>query len=284
MLQKDLYKREWLIGWIIIVWIFAIPFWIFSIAITIAVPPAAIVFAPLSILLGIGIKKLTAKSKKLKNSIKSVAPNHKLSANMLGDVVYHLASPLTMEETIRSMARAFVEAGGVVKKCDETNGVIRGKILLYAGRKVNVQINAGRGDSMRKVQAFFYRGANDDVWDMILQKLFIDHPDIDFGVSLANGSPYVAGCLHLGENIEQVNTSYSTSRRSLTGFLLGGALFGEAGAIVGGLGGSSTTIGTTTNRFGKRHLARIIYNNGRIWEGELIKGSSLYNEVIVNMK
>ena len=66
------------------------------------------------------------------------------------------------------------------------------------------------------------------------------------------------------------------------GALVGGALFGDAGFILGGMSGPTRTYGHSYERFSDSQLVRIMYNNGRIWEGTLKKGSKLYNDIMVN--
>lgn len=200
---------------------------------------------------------------------------------------YCFVSPFSMRETVGVINRAFQKVGKV-KQIDEARGYMQCK--YHAGplndRKVDFFIE--RNDQACKVRACFYGevivSGKDKWWDNFLSYLFIEAPEADFGVSLANKNAYVVGILYLGDDTTQVHTSRTTSGTSLLGFLAGGALFGAAGAVVGGMSGKQRTVGHSFTKFSNSQLARIIYNNGRLWEGAVVKGSALYNEIMVNIK
>ena len=123
--------------------------------------------------------------------------------------------------------------------------------------------------------------ANDDWWDWFLETLFEKYPGVDFGVSLAMGDPVVAGVLNLSGDTHEVHTSVTRGGTSLGGFLIGGALFGDAGAVVGGLSGKQRTVTNSRTEYSSTLLARVIYSNGRLWEGLVYKKSQLYNEIML---
>lgn len=124
----------------------------------------------------------------------------------------------------------------------------------------------------------------DKIWDTFLTKLFNLFPDIDFGVTLSEGRPYIVGAIFLDDGIEQIHISKTKNNPSITGFIVGGLLFGSAGATVGGLSGASKTTGHSYNQLSSSRLVRLIYNNGRVWEGSIDTHSGLYNEIMVNFE
>lgn len=289
-MNKNIRKHAWLLCAIIILSLCEIPLLLLSVAAFIGAFPIGIVMFGLCGLLGWGIVKIIRKDKIVKSRIKEYrATLHQSSskANILGDTTYCFASPLNTQDTARAVINAFLQIGGEVKQCSENNGYIQGVYRINTKRTLSqpqeVEFFISHGDKLCKVRSFFKKCANDDVFDQFLTALFSQFPDTDFGVSLANGFPYVMGVLYLGVDTEQVQISHTKKNTSIIGFLLGGALFGDAGAIVGGMSGKQRTVGNTYTQFSNSQLARIIYNNGRLWEGTITKGSKLYNEIMVNL-
>lgn len=202
-------------------------------------------------------------------------------------VTYCLISPFPYKETTELLEQMMSKVG-VVKKVDLRRGYILAKYKVSALRKLKMEFFIERGEKSCNVRTIFYGDAatfaKDKWWDSCLSVLFSLSPNTDFGVSLAEKNPYVVGLLYLEDDMEQVHISHTKRHASITGFLLGGALFGDAGAIVGGMSGRQRTVGHTFTQFSKSQLARLIYNNGRLWEGTITKGSKLYNEIMVNFK
>lgn len=209
------------------------------------------------------------------------------------NIVYTFMSPFSTQQTAEMICRA-MEKLGTVKEANHRNGHIKAiyKLSTFQKYKYNFYIeHSEKACRVRMVMADdgcldikrVWR-IRDGAWDKFLTNLFELSPDTDFGVTLSDGSPYVMGVLYLENDIEQVYISHTKRNTSITGFLLGGALFGDAGAIVGGMSGRQRTIGHTYTQFANSQLSRIIYNNGRLWEGVVTKGSELYNEIMVNMQ
>ncbi|MCH5197992.1 MAG: hypothetical protein J1E34_03700 [Oscillospiraceae bacterium] len=200
--------------------------------------------------------------------------------------VYCFVSPFPTQETTHIINSAF-QSVGKVKITDPVKGYVLCRYKVSAFRTIKVEFFVERSDTVCKVRAVIHgeviNRARDKWWDNYLSSTFSLYPNVDFGVSLANKHPLVCGVLFLGGETEQVFTSYTTGGTSLTGFLVGGALFGGTGAIVGGLSGTQHTYGKSREQFADTQLMRIIYNNGRIWEGRVEKNSSMYQEIMVNM-
>ena len=123
----------------------------------------------------------------------------------------------------------------------------------------------------------------DRLWDKFLIALMETEPDADFGVTIAFDNAVIVGVQYLGSDIIQTQNSVTSGGSSLLGFLAGGALFGSAGAIVGGMSGRQSTFGEVSDTLSDRQIAKVIYSNGRYWEGVVKKGSKIYNEIMVNL-
>lgn len=201
--------------------------------------------------------------------------------------IYCFDSPFSTKETINIICSAFPSVGKVGFS-DSVKGYVLCQYKVSAFRKLKVEFFVERSNTNCKVRAVFHgeviERAKDKWWDNYLSAMFRISPNVDFGVSLANNHPLVCGVLFLGGETEQVFSSHTTGGSSLIGFLVGGTLFGDAGAVVGGLSGTQHTYGKSREKFADTQLMRIIYNNGRIWEGAVKKNSSMYQEIMVNMR
>jgi hypothetical protein len=118
-------------------------------------------------------------------------------------------------------------------------------------------------------------------WNTFIEYLLLQYPDIDFG--LAPGVPTVSAVKFFGDGTEQVFTSTTKTSPNIGGAIVGGWLFGTAGAIIGGTSGRSHTMGTSRREFTNSLLAKVRYTNGLVLEGTIRKNGSLYNEILVNM-
>jgi len=205
----------------------------------------------------------------------------------MSTTTYCLVSPFPFQETM-SLLERMIEKIGRVKSVDARRGYISARYKVSAVRSLKLEFFIERGEKSCNIRTIFYGevivSGKDKWWDTCLSALFEIAPNTDFGVSLANKNPYVVGLLYLGDDTKQVYLSRTKHNASITGFLLGGALFGDAGAVVGGMSGRERTVGHTHTEFSNTQLARLIYNNGRLWEGTITKGSKLYNEIMVNFK
>ena len=88
----------------------------------------------------------------------------------------------------------------------------------------------------------------------------------------------------LGDGTEQVFVSTTHHSPSLWGAIIGGELFGAAGAIIGGSLGESHTTTTAVTRFANTVLLRGCYSNGLLVEGRISRNTPLYNLILVNMR
>lgn len=118
-------------------------------------------------------------------------------------------------------------------------------------------------------------------WNTFIEQLLARYPGVEFG--LTPGEPAVSAVKFHGDGTMQVFTSTTSNSPSIGGALVGGMLFGTAGAIIGASGGSSHTRGYSSLGFSKSVLATVRYTNGFIMEGQLLRDSHLYHEIMVNM-
>lgn len=247
-------------------------------------------FFPVGIACGVGcfffarfvVKKQKVCSQEWK-AIKGYRGNHVVAGNISGDTVYCFIIPFGTQVALE-MLKTVLQRAGEVKNIDPLRGIVNGMIFTSAKDRRNIDFYVEKNDNSCKVRACFRKMGNDDWWDLFLRSLFAAYPNVDFCVEIANGKPVVVGVLDLQGDTKQVAFSTTRGGASLGGFLIGGALFGSAGAIVGGLSGKKRTATDIKTVYSKELLVRIIYSNGRLWEGVVYKGTSLYNEIMVNMK
>lgn len=228
------------------------------------------------------VMRMLLHNRKKSKELEEYRQEHKFSGDRRGDATYCLVSPFELPETIGKIQEALMVVGEV-SDVDTCHGIIRGAICISSERKHPVTIYVGQNDHGCKVRACFSRTWNDSWWDMFLSVLFEKNPEVNFGVTPASGEPRVVGVLDLRGDTKQVAVSKTSGGASLGGFLIGGALFGDAGAIVGGLSGERRTVTNSRTVFSNEVLVRLIYSNGRLWEGTVLKGSQLYNEIMVTM-
>lgn len=118
-------------------------------------------------------------------------------------------------------------------------------------------------------------------WNTFIEHLLVQYPDVDFG--LAPGVPDISAVKFYGDGTEQVFTSTTKTSPNIGGAIVGGWLFGTAGAIIGGTSGSSYTTATSRVEFSSYLLAKVRYSNGLVLEGLIGRDSSLYHEIMINM-
>lgn len=235
------------------------------------------------VMIGSSIVKRCKKCREYWRRVKEYRQTHELSATLGQDTTYCFFIPYPIHIAADMLVKVLTVVGGI-KDVDTRHGVVTGYITISKKKKQAVTFYIGNNERNCKVRAVFEYNGNDDWWDIFLRALFRMYPGDDFGVTVANGNPLIAGVLDLQGDTQQIAYSRTTGGTSLTGFLLGGALFGEAGAIVGGMSGKTRTYTDVRAKYSDELLVRIIYTNGRIWEGTVQKDSDLYNEILVNAK
>lgn len=278
----DLKKQNKLMYGIILLSFVECLFLMFSSIAVFAAPPIGI---PMLVGCFFFLKLIIKQGKKCKEvgkRIKAYKVLHRQTPNIVGDTTYCFVAPFSTKDTMTKIAEVLRKTG-VVKAIDSLHCMVSGKLQVDLKKWQRITFYVENNESECKVRAVFKKMANDAWWDFFLQELFDSSSDVDYGVSIANGYPQLAAVLHLGDETRQVSFSNTTGGRSLGGFLVGSALFGTAGAVVGGLSGKQHAVTHTNTVYSNTLLVRIIYSNGRLWEGTVSKGSNLYNEIMVNL-
>jgi len=270
-----------LLGLIIILFLFSVIIILFAIIGLIAALPLGLIIVGLLVLYYWWVSKLIKKAKNLKQEIKVNKPNLPNGGGVLGNTVYCFVSPYSTKETVELICKALPSVCGVMKEKNDNRGYIKAKIPVKRN-KVDVEFYIKRAEQNCNVRVLWKKMADDYVWDVFLTTLHQLTDNADLAVTCANGDPYAIALLYLGGELEEVQISRTVHKTSIMGALIGGALFGDAGFVLGGMSGPTRTYGHSYERFADSHLVRIMYNNGRIWEGTLKKGSKLYNDIMVN--
>lgn len=231
------------------------------------------------------LKKVRKKMRIVKDRMKEYEQTHKMysppiKGEIQGDTTYCFTSPMPIGETMAAIKNAFEQMGEILNVV-ELRGLLKGKVYISATASVKVEFYAKEDKGECKCRAVFRKKSHDDCWDEFLSILYAQNPGKDFSVTPAEGHPYLMGASFLEGETRQVYTARTSGGTSLSGFLIGGALFGEAGAIVGGLSGTQRTKGYTSTEIITRRLVRVIYNNGRMWEGTVKKGSPMWHEIVL---
>lgn len=280
--KKSLKKRDSLLFGIMLLSLLECLFLTISIIATTAAPPIGIIM-----LVGcfFFLKLIIRQGKKCREfgkQVKAFTNEYHPSINLMCDTTYCFIAPFNTQDTIAKITEVLGKIG-VVKDVDPLHCIVLGKLQVDLHKMQKIVFYVEKSQSACRVRAVFKSMANDMWWDFFLQELFESSPGIDYGVSLAKGRPQLVAVLKMGDETEPVYYSKTTGGTSLGGFLLGGTLFGVAGAVVGGLSGKQRTVTHTNMVYADTLLVRIIFNNGRLWEGSVQKGSDLYNEIMVNM-
>lgn len=203
-------------------------------------------------------------------------------------------TPFDIRQSIDVIYSAFKRCGDV-KSVNPERGYIKaqlvesslGKIIFETyitpmedgdGCKVRIVIQSVWGSRQLLPPKTSY-----NVYDRFLRELFTIEPNVNFGVSLANKAPYVIAVNQLGSNITMQTDSIIEQIPNVGGMIIGDFLFGEAGAIVGGMSGTRRSTGVTREVFVQNRLASVIFNNGKVYEGEIRTGTPLYNEVMAKI-
>lgn len=115
----------------------------------------------------------------------------------------------------------------------------------------------------------------DRVWSHIIQAFCEAYPTFP----LRSGKPVVVAAVPCDDGLAQEAVSCGKNV-SLGRAAVGGALFGSAGAILGGLSGTKQNKTQTRKVFSTTALFRVLYSNGRVVERTVKKNSREYAELV----
>ena len=155
----------------------------------------------------------------------------------------------------------------------------RTKFKFYVGDGV-VRVVTGSSDMQRICMRFSLVKVH-LVWNAFIESLYRVVPGVDFGIR--PGDPELVEAQFFGNGLEEVFVSSTRHHPSIGGAVLGGMLFGTAGAIIGGSAGTSYTTGRTSTNFASTALVKARYSNGLLAEGKISRKSSTYHAIMANM-
>lgn len=199
-------------------------------------------------------------------------------------VEYNFVSPYSHEKTREIVLKSCMRMGKVKddRVCIKVKKPWHWKMEFYIQRAdKDCRVRCVMRDCCSDIPRVWVK--RDLLWDRFLVYMNSFAPGTEWGISVSRGNPNVIGAVFLDDGVQQVHMSRTKKNPSLVGFLAGGMIFGGAGAIVGGMSGKSRTDGRTYNTISNVRLVRVMYDNGRIWEGEVRKKSALYNEILLNL-
>lgn len=206
-------------------------------------------------------------------------------------MVYTFRSPWGAAETCEAIATTVEYMGGKVKEVSpgcltakwrspKFATVFPTKFSFYVGDGI-VRAITGNANMEIITMRFKVRGGFQSIWNWFIVNLLKLYPDIEFG--LRPDDVELVAVQFVGGETEEVFVSTTRNSPSWGGAVLGGLLFGTAGAIIGGSAGTSYTTGRSSTQFSGTVLVKARYSNGLLAEGRLQKNSPAYNEILVNM-
>lgn len=126
----------------------------------------------------------------------------------------------------------------------------------------------------------------EDIWDLpdkewsdLIEDFHSAYPDFP----LRSGKPTPVAAEQCDDGIGQEAVGKGKNI-SLGRAAVGGALFGGAGAVVGGMSGMKRNITRSRNVFNATMLFRVLYSNGRLIEKEVKKNSREYAELMAKSR
>ena len=206
-------------------------------------------------------------------------------------MVYTFWSPLGMEETCDVIKNTVLSMKGKVKEVSpgcmkaqwrtqpyhskQFHTLCPTKFSFYVGDGV-VRVVTGTSN-MQMLPMIFKPGNVHITWNAFIESLLTVAPGVDFGIE--PGTVKMVAAQFVGDGTEEVFVSTTKHSPSLGGAVVGGMLFGTAGAIIGGSAGTSHTTGKSSMRFADKVLVKARYSNGLLAEGVLSKNSPTYQEI-----
>lgn len=155
------------------------------------------------------------------------------------------------------------------------------KFKFYIGKDIVRVVTGDMNSAYQKIKWEFRCNPVLKLWNVFVKELTHLYPDLSFEISCDEFQ--IVSAKILSDGIEQTFSSKSVTKPSIGGALLGGALFGDVGAIIGGSRTKTHTTGTSTSTFSSDVLVRVRYSNGFNLEGTISKKSLVYNSILVGL-
>ena len=203
-------------------------------------------------------------------------------------MVYSFFTPLSIEETSHAIQAAIRAINGKVRVYPDGRIVgkwrsprnLKKKFTFYIGDGI-VRAVMGK-HNMEIIIMRFKLGGFHIIWDHFIKNLIKMNPGIDFGVT--PGNVEIVAAEFVGNGTQQILVSTTYHSPSIIGAIVGGELWGPAGAMIGSSYGTSRTTTTMKTQFSNTVLTRVRYSNGLLAEGHLSINSPTYHELLVKYK
>lgn len=201
----------------------------------------------------------------------------------MGRTLFTFSSPVTPEETIKLIEQAVLSIGGKVNsrigymECSwkRKGALIPTKFEFYVGQTVRAVPAMNYGTNLSTALVLKKDGI-DCIWERFVEAILQQNP----GFNLSAGEPVVENVMYSDGEVQQVYTSHH--HPSYGKAILGGALFGEVGAVIGSMGGKTKT--TSFSKAASKIFLKVRMSNGRVREGTISVKSREYNQIMANMQ
>lgn len=212
----------------------------------------------------------------------------------MSSMLFTFTTNMTPEKTAAAIKNTILQIGGSTKGPDSNfvgrfripkgwkpafHTILKSKCRFYVGKngvRAVLRVSSTTGTCVGEHQPI----AEERVWDAFIRMFCSLYPEC--------GADIEPGVVRFDKVTVQDGAdiyTYSATTRStpsIGGAILGGAVAGDVGALIGASAGSSKTVATVVAE--KNPKVRVIarYTNGYNQDTELYKGSQRYHEILVN--
>lgn len=207
-------------------------------------------------------------------------------------MIFIIATPMCMEETAEAIKTTVLSMNGSIKQRSRSQLVARWKPNLKKAGVFDHSCTFHIGEGVIRAVTDYkdtelivmeYRRLSRPMafWNVFLEHLIKHYPNVDFDAKPE--IPKLDQIMFEGDGTEQVLVSRTEHTPSLSGAIVGGALFGTAGAIIGAASGGSRTTTTVHTTDSKLRYAVVRYSNGLCFRGKMINNGTLYHKILDEM-
>lgn len=205
--------------------------------------------------------------------------------------IFTFRSPVDTNEMINIITRVVSELEGKTQidgnvvtakwRSYKYQTIFSKKFTFYVGKDVVRVVTNDSTTMYGNIKWEFKCAGIVQLWDEFVRFLTLMFPNLNFEIK--KGVFHIVSANIISDGVEQTFSSTSTTSPSISRALIGGALFGGAGAIVGGSRSKTHTSGTTKTVFSKDVLVAVRYSNGLNIEGSISKTSTVYHQILANL-
>lgn len=209
-------------------------------------------------------------------------------------LLFTFTTNMTPEKAAAAIKNTISQMGGSTKGLDSNfvgrfripkgwkpayHTILKSKCCFYVGKngvRAVLRASGTTGICVGEHQPI----AEERVWDAFIRMFLSLYPEC--GANIEPGTVrFDTVKVQDGEDIYTYSAT-TRSTPSIGGAILGGAVAGDVGALIGASAGSSKTVATVVAE--KNPKVRVIarYTNGYNQDTELYKGSQRYHEILVN--